>query len=114
MSNVLQSVEDIVNKDRRYHFEAYTFTLKALNYTLARLGSSRHVSAAELLEGIKGYARQQFGPMARVVLEHWNVFSTQDFGNIVFNLIDVKVLKKTAEDKIEDFKNVYDFKQAFR
>jgi uncharacterized repeat protein (TIGR04138 family) len=113
MVNVIRAVEQILSKDKRYKFEVYPFVLTALNFTLHRLKVSRHVTAKELLDGIRDYAREQFGPMARTVFEYWNVFSTEDFGNVVFNLIDAGLLKKTPEDKIEDFKNIYDFNQAF-
>ena len=36
-----------------------------------------------------------------------------DFGHIVFSLVEVKLLGKTEEDSVADFKNVYDFSEAF-
>lgn len=111
--NILETIEDILKRDARYRFDAYNFVLEALNYTVRKLKQSRHVTGFELLEGIKGYAKEQFGPMSRSVLEHWGVTSTEDFGNIVFNLVDARLLSKTENDSIEDFKNCYDFKQVF-
>lgn len=111
--NFLDTIEIIVNRDKRYKIDAYHFVLEALNYTVKKLKRPRHVRGGELLEGIKEYAKKEFGPMARTVLEHWGITSTIDFGNIVFNLIDVKLLGKTEEDSIEDFKDGYDFKEVF-
>jgi uncharacterized repeat protein (TIGR04138 family) len=34
-------------------------------------------------------------------------------GHMVFNLIGAGVFGKTEQDSIEDFKNVYDFEEAF-
>jgi len=106
-------IEKIAEKDPRYNAEAYLFLMKGLNFTVGRLEKHRHVSGRELSEGLKLYAIEQFGPMARTVLENWGVYSTEDFGNIVFNMIGAKLLAKTAEDSIADFKGVYDFKGAF-
>jgi uncharacterized repeat protein (TIGR04138 family) len=106
-------IEKITEKDPRYNAEVYLFLMKGLNFTVKRLEKSRHVSGQELSDGLKLYAIEQFGPMARAVLENWGVYSTEDFGNIVFNMIDAKLLSKSETDSIGDFKDVYDFKEAF-
>jgi len=111
--NILTTIEDIVKRDPRYKIDAYNFLLEALNYTVRKLKQSRHVAGKELLEGIKQCLKEQFGPMAGTVLEHWGVNSTEDFGHIVFNLVDAKILSKTDQDSIEDFKNAYDLKKTF-
>lgn len=111
--NILETIEHIVKRDTRYKIDAYNFVLQALNYTVSKLKKSRHVTGRELLEGIRQYVKEQFGPMDRTVLEHWGINFTEDFGNIVFNLVDAKILSKTEEDSIEDFKDGYDFKEVF-
>jgi uncharacterized repeat protein (TIGR04138 family) len=73
----------------------------------------RHVTGPELLDGVRRYALKEFGPMVITVFDNWGVRSCEDIGNIVFNLIGAGVFGKTEEDSIEDFKNVYDFKEAF-
>lgn len=109
----MEAIEKIVNRDRRYKIDAYNFVLEALSYTVKKFKKSRHVTGRELLEGIKEYAKEQFGPMARTVLEHWGVKNTEDFGNIVFSLVEAKILSKTEEDSIEDFKDGYSFEEVF-
>jgi len=111
--NILETVEKIVERDGRYKAEAYSFVLEALSYTVKELKAPRHVSGGELLKGIKQYAKTQFGPMVCTVFEHWGIKSTEDFGHIVFRLVDAKLLGKTEEDSIEDFKDGYDFKEVF-
>ena len=111
--NILETIENVVKRDARYKIEAYNFVLEALNYTVRKLKKSRHVTGKELLEGIKQYAKEQFGPMTHTVLGHWGVNSTEDFGHIVFSLVEAKVLSKTEQDCIDDFKNGYDFKKVF-
>lgn len=111
--NILETMEDIVKRDVRYKIDAYNFVLDALNYTVKKLKKTRHITGKELLEGIKQYAKEQFGPMTRTVFEHWGLSSTEDFGNIVFNLVNTGLLRKTEQDSIEDFRNGYNFIEAF-
>jgi uncharacterized repeat protein (TIGR04138 family) len=103
----------IVAKDPRYKPEAYVFVHDALGHTWARLDQRRHISGKELLEGIKDLALKRYGPMAKAVLNSWGVKTTDDFGAIVFNLVNAGILSKTNEDRIEDFYDVYDFDDAF-
>ncbi|HNX69371.1 MAG TPA: hypothetical protein PLL75_03325 [Candidatus Omnitrophota bacterium] len=109
----LTKIEAILEKDAAFKFEAYTFVLAALHDTVTKLKKPRHISGQELAEGIRKYALQQFGPMAKTVLKYWGVHTTLDFGKIVFALIEVKLLSKQPEDRLEDFDNVYDFDEAF-
>ena len=103
----------LLEKDSRYKVEAYLFVREALDYTVRSFSKPRHVSGQELLEGMRDYALQEFGPLTRRVLTEWGVHECIDFGNIVFNLIDAGLLGKTEEDSIEDFMDGYDFHEAF-
>ena len=114
-----ETLEIIKASDPRYHREAYLFVRDALETTKRRIGKEGrspegHVSAGELLEGIRQHAITQFGPMAITVLEEWGVRSCGDFGNIVFNLIEAGWFAKSTEDRREDFDAGYDFFDAFR
>lgn len=109
----INDLNDIVKNDPRYRIEAYLFVLKALDYTRKSLHKERHVTGQELLEGIKNYAMHHYGLMAKEVLAHWGVHETKDFGNIVFNMVNAKILTKTEEDTIKDFDQVFDFNDAF-
>ncbi len=111
-------VERIVHKDPRYHPDAYDFIREALNYTqqhvVRRPGNvPRHVNGQQLLEGIRALALREFGPMAKTVFESWGVRRCEDFGEIVFNLVDHRFLRKTESDQREDFHNGYSFDDAF-
>ena len=103
----------VFNKDRRFSPESYSFVMGALGLTTKKLKRKGHVTGKELLNGIREYALEQFGPMSRSVLEHWGIKTTGDFGEIVFNMIDAGILGKTGKDTKEDFNNVFDFKEAF-
>jgi len=111
--DVYQIVEEIVQKDDRYKVEAYLFVLAALKYSLKKLKRSRQLSGEDLLEGIKQLGVEQYGPTTRMVFEHWGVKTTEDFGRVVFNMVDAGLLRKTEEDSIEDFKGVFDFREEF-
>lgn len=112
------AVRKIVGQDARYDAEAYLFIRESLDYTMKKLekplqGKSRHISGVELLDGIRQYALEQFGPMTISVFREWGISCTGDFGEIVFNLVEAGELGKTAEDKREDFAKGYDFHKAF-
>lgn len=111
-------VDGILGEDPRYAKNAYYFIRKALDYTVQKMAEKSkrtvsHVSGAQLSEGFRAYVLEQFGPMAATVLESWGLRETQDIGNIVFNLVESGILGKNDKDKLEDFKEVYDFKEAF-
>ncbi len=109
----LKKIESILEKDPGYKFEAYTFVLAALHDTVSGLKKPRHITGQELALGIRKYALDQFGPMAMTVLHHWGIRKTLDLGKIVFALIEVQLLSKQPEDKLEDFDKVYEFEESF-
>ncbi|MFH0920530.1 MAG: Minf_1886 family protein [Fibrobacterota bacterium] len=105
---------------RAYKLQAYLFVMNGLEYTLKKTGKSpdmtaaeRHVTGQELSRGIKDYAITQYGPSAKLVLEHWGITATLDFGRIVYDLIDLSFMGKNDTDRIEDFDNVFEFEAAF-
>jgi uncharacterized repeat protein (TIGR04138 family) len=114
-----ESLVKIQAKDPRYHREAYLFVRDGLDYTQKMIakdarGKVKHVTGQELIAGIREFALQQFGPMAKTVLEDWGIQRCEDFGEIVFNMIEVGWLAKTSKDSRADFANGYDFDDAFR
>ena len=114
-------VELICKEDPRFDRKAYGFVRLGLDHTVkelkrkdpSRTGKSLHVSGPELLTGLRVYALDQFGPLAKTVLESWGVKRCTDFGDIVFNLIEYNVFSKTENDRREDFADVYTFEDAF-
>lgn len=127
MSDIPDAVARLVREDRRYKAEAYYFVFESLGYAQRVLGmgagkrgpgrpreeSERHLSGQELCEAIRLYAIEQFGYMAKCVLNSWGVRTTGDFGEIVFNLIRAEQMRKTPQDKREDFDDNFDFDEAF-
>jgi len=112
--NFYQTVERICLKDKRYHRDSYEFVLEALNFSQKKFKKTSHISGKELLAGIRKFALEQYGALAKTVLRHWGITQTSDFGNIVFNMIEAKLLSKTEEDTARDFEEVYDFDTAFK
>ena len=117
--NFEEEIEKILARDPRYHRDAYNFLREALDHTQksvtkAAKGEPRHVSGQELLDGIRQFALTQYGPMALTVLEEWGVRRCEDFGEIVFSLVEVNLLSKTDEDSRDHFKGAYDFREAFQ
>lgn len=113
-ATVLNRIRKIAKTDQRFHEEAYVFVLAAMDYAVSKLDSPRHIHAKELLRAIREYGVQQYGPMTLTVLDFWGIHTTDDFGKIVFNLLEEGVLRKQETDSIEDFKEVFDFKEAFK
>ncbi len=109
-----EKLDALLKRDPRYGHDAYLFVFEGLRYTLKNLGVQRHVSGQELLEGIRAHALDQFGGLAPLVLSEWGVRKTDDFGEIVFNLVDHGLMGKTEHDSREDFRGVFRFDEAFR
>lgn len=133
----------LLKTDKRYKFDAYLFVFEALNYAHEKLGlgeerpaeeetsemadvpvaktagkpggkrKQKHLSGQQLCEAVRQYGLDQYGLMAKAVLNAWGLHSTGDIGNIVFNLIEIEQMRKTKQDKREDFENVFDFETAF-
>jgi uncharacterized repeat protein (TIGR04138 family) len=133
MTNPQKAFFDLLRHDRRYRPEAYQFVWEALNFAQDELKmgaprvseavsgheppapthkQERHVTGPELCEAARQYALRQYGLLAKTVLNSWGIWSTSDFGEIVFNLIRIGHMRKTKDDRREDFDNVYDFDAA--
>jgi len=118
-TNFEQVVETICAEDKRYDPDAYSFVREGLDQTLKNLkrnegaGPDKHVSGPELLEGLRRFTLEEFGPMGRLVLNEWGLHQCRDFGQIVFNLVSHNVLGRSDSDSIDDFKEMYSFEEAF-
>jgi uncharacterized repeat protein (TIGR04138 family) len=117
-----QSFQEIVSalcqKDSRYQPEAYAFLIEALDVTLKTLFKenperAKHLNGKELMEGIRQHALAEFGPMTYTVFNEWGLHSTEDFGEIVFHLVEAGRLGKTETDSKQDFKDLFTFEDAF-
>lgn len=115
------TVDAIIAEDSRFERDAYFFVRDALEFTTKfqkkKSGTAQptecHVSGPQLLEGVRHYALQEYGPMVLTVFEHWRVRSCEDIGAIVFNLIEAREFGKSDQDTLEDFGSGYDFHDAF-
>jgi uncharacterized repeat protein (TIGR04138 family) len=115
-------LDEVVQGDPRYTYEAYEFVFAALAHTQRLLGRvppqegtsepDYHVSGRQLLDGIRDLALREYGLMARTVFRMWGINNTGDFGEIVFNLVEANLMSKTAEDARDDFRDVYDLDQV--
>ncbi|MGB0767986.1 MAG: Minf_1886 family protein [Phycisphaeraceae bacterium] len=113
----------------RYPVDAFLFVQRGLDFTVTRLHgeiedddpefgnpsfeSSRHVSGQDLCIGLRDFAIKEYGLLARTVLRRWSVITSRDFGEIVFAMVDAGMMRKTDDDTIHDFNNVFDFASAF-
>jgi uncharacterized repeat protein (TIGR04138 family) len=136
MPDVAHPIIRLLEEDRRYALDAYVFISEAMSYAqnVLAMGADRpteptpetageleepsrphrHVTGQEFCDAIRCYALEQYGYMAKTVLNSWGIHRTADFGQIVFNLIRVGQMRKTPSDSVVDFNDVYDFDTAFR
>ena len=118
-SNVDVDLKQLAAKAGPYPTTAYRFVREGLSRTVERsqgLESSeadRHISGQQLCMGLREFAIERYGLLAPVVLQSWHVHRTDDFGRIVFAMIDAGMLTKTPQDSFEDFRGVFDFGEAF-
>ncbi len=120
----IQSFHQLLARDPRYKLEAYQFIRESLTFAhdVLRLHElsdpsgeeARHITGQQLCEACRVYAQQQYGYLARLVLNRWGIFSTGDFGEIVYNLIDIEQMRKSESDRREDFEEVFEFETAFQ
>jgi len=124
-----KSIEQIAQEDGRYKFNAVRFVYEGLGHTVRTEagesstseelgepepgGRSHHISGQELCHGLRQLAIEKWGRLAKVVLNHWGVRTTRDFGEIVYLMIRHKWMSAQSEDSIDDFNEVYDFKTIF-
>ena len=114
-----EAVAQIMREDSRFSPEAYLFVLESLDFTTKMLskpafGPERHITGAELLEGIRKFALKEYGPVVMTVLNSWGIQRGADFGQIVFNMVNKKILGKTESDSVHDFENIFDFEVTFK
>lgn len=116
-------------KKAGYPVEAFLFVQRGLDYTVRRLHgapsegpgfededpatSSRHVSGRQLCHGLREFAVSEYGLLARVVLNRWKVRGSEDFGRIVFAMVESGIMHKTDRDSMDDFANVFTLDDAF-
>jgi uncharacterized repeat protein (TIGR04138 family) len=112
-----EAVAVLTDADPRYHADAYFFLREGLDHAVKlrkrQVGESGHVTGQQMCEGLRQLATKSFGPMVPVVMEYWGIRKTDDFGEMVWNLIELGVFGKTEKDSREDFKGVYSFHEAF-
>ncbi|MCB1232597.1 MAG: hypothetical protein KDN19_20280 [Verrucomicrobiae bacterium] len=114
-----EAVRAIRKNDPRFDSDAYAFLRDSLDFTVKKLRGEeseehRHVCGPELLNGLREFALQEFGPLAATVLENWGITRCEDLGDMVFQLIEVGAFGRSDEDDPADFAGVFDFDEAFR
>lgn len=135
MSKSLKPIAEMAKQDGRYHLDAYLFVQQALVFAEFELDVGRprpygvegefepdegtdeqisHLTGQQLCEACRQYAQEMYGLMAKVVLKNWHVTVTRDFGEIVYNLIEIGEMTKSETDRLEDFDDVYDFEEVFQ
>ncbi|MFP6750384.1 MAG: Minf_1886 family protein [Pirellulaceae bacterium] len=120
MNDNLLPIFQLLQSDLRYQMQAYQFVQDSLAFAQEVLpqenpppGEDPHLTGQELCEAIRLFAIDQFGYMSKTVLNNWGIHETRDFGEIVYNLIDIGLLRPSDKDEREHFTDVYSFEKAF-
>ncbi len=92
---------------KRYAKEGYLFVREVV------CAQTQNLSAAELLEALRLVAIEKFGGNAREQLRGWGITRCEDFGEIVFRLVEEHILSAEPDEKRADFGNGYGFQSAF-
>ncbi|MFH1615719.1 MAG: Minf_1886 family protein [Planctomycetota bacterium] len=112
-----KDIKEIARLDGRYAPQALKFVYEGLGYTINRLADSdftaKHISGTELCDGLRQKALERWGRLAAMVLNHWGIRTTRDFGEIVYLMIEHKWMSAQPHDSIDDFNDIYDFRKAF-
>lgn len=96
-------IAELARRHPEYRADAYRFVLKSLNVAIGRRPEHGHVSAAELLAGLRDCAAGEFGPLAGAVLSDWGLAAASDVGVVVYRLIGARLLAMNPDDRPEDF-----------
>ena len=115
-----RTLEEIAKEDRRYDSRALKFVFEGLADTIDRNRREqeeedvpRHISGQELAWGLAEVAQKRWGRLAAMVLTNWGLYSTRDFGEIVYLMIDSGWMTSQETDTIEDFNDVFVFTEVF-
>jgi uncharacterized repeat protein (TIGR04138 family) len=121
------AIIELLQKDQRYHLEAYQFVREGLGYAQKVMkmpaikedgtdsgAKDHHLTGQQLCVALKEYALDRYGYLAQTVLNSWGIHSTSDFGEIVYNLIRIKEMRKSKTDRREDFDDQFEFEDAFQ
>jgi len=117
--SIKQAIEQLTKSDSRYPEDAYHFVREALDFTIKQEKKKpvgpreHHITGKDLLEGVRAFALKEYGPLSHTVLKYWNLKRSEDIGEVVYNLVSIRILKTSENDSKNDFKNGYDFKEAF-
>lgn len=127
MNEQILAIIELLQKDQRYHLEAYQFVREGLGYAqkVMKLPATKedggetgakdhHLTGQQLCVALKEYALDRYGYLAQTVLNSWGIYSTSDFGEIVYNLIRIKEMRKSKTDRREDFDDQFEFEEAFQ
>jgi uncharacterized repeat protein (TIGR04138 family) len=104
----------------RYPLDAFHFVRRGLDHTVTRIHKDpaklseqdRHVSGQQLCQGLRQFALEEYGHLAKMMLNRWNIYRTDDFGQIVFAMVNGGLMQATERDSIDDFVDGFDFDEG--
>ena len=128
MNEQQRAMVELLRQDQRFSYEAYQFVRESLRYAQRVMElpshsaenendegqSDQHLTGQQLCQAIREFALDRYGSLSKMVLNSWGIHTTGDFGEIVYNLIRIREMRKSKSDRREDFDDQYDFEEAFQ
>jgi uncharacterized repeat protein (TIGR04138 family) len=109
--------EELLARDARYPEQAYALIQQAARRAHAEQpqpdGSLRHVTARALLEALRDDAIGAWGGDARDCLAALGIKTSDDVGEIVYNLVGIGRMATTEGDSRAQFTGTFDFEKEF-
>lgn len=117
--NFYNAVSRILKHDPRYPRKAYELLSEIFPLALQRRREEgeqdvNHVSGRALANMFREYFIYRYGTFSSDALDALNIHTTDDIGEMVFNLVKVGVFGTNKGDSKADFHALFDFDEAFR
>lgn len=97
-----------MDKHQKYHLFAYHFLYTVSNLTAHHAPSKRHktpthLTAKEFYLAVCERAIQEYGPLAKLVLERWGLKTNRDLAEAVFHMVEAGIFRKQRHESKDDF-----------
>lgn len=99
--------------DTKYAADAFLFVLYGIYSPVQSTHLVAHISTKQFCENLRDIAFQLYGDNAQQQLAEWAIHTTEDFGSIMYLLIENGFAFESEEDSLDQFSEVYDFDVAF-
>lgn len=105
MTDLIDSLHQVSQKHNKYPVQAYLLIYETLDW-LHQKGNVSHLTGADLSQAMFSYSLAVYGLLSKMVWRELNILRSEDIGNMVYHLLDEKLMNKQETDNQSDFDNV--------